>query len=70
MQHFEAAYDKCVKVFFGFAWLDSVTSVFSELGLPTFYTGLHNAKFSLSSAKSHRNIIVRLTYEICVVNRC
>jgi len=28
-------------------------------------------RFSLnSSAKSHTNIIVRLSYEICVVNRC
>jgi len=71
MKRFEAAYVKCVKVFFGFARLDSVTSMFCELGLPTFNTVLHNAKFSLkSSAKSHKNIIVRLNYEICVVNRC
>jgi len=31
MKRFEAAYVKCVKVFFGFARLDSVASMFSEL---------------------------------------
>jgi len=42
MKRFEAAYVKYVKVFFGFARLnDSVTSMFSELGLPTFNTVLH-----------------------------
>jgi len=41
MKRFEAAYVKCVTVFFGFARLDSVTSMFSELGLPTFNTVLH-----------------------------
>jgi len=71
MKRFEAAYVKCVKVFLGFARLDSVTSMFSELGLPTFNTVLHNAKLCLnSSAESHTNIVVRLSYEICVVNRC
>jgi len=72
MKRFEAAYIKCVKVFFGFARLDSVTCMFCELGLPTFNTVLHNAKFSLdSSVKSHTlYIIVRLRYKVCVVNRC
>ena len=32
----EAAYVKCVKMFFGFARRDSVTAMFVELGLPTF----------------------------------
>jgi len=71
MKRFEAAYVKCEKVFFGFARLDSVTSMFCELLLPTFNNVLHNAKFSFnSSAKSHTNIIVRLIYEIFVLNRC
>jgi len=71
MKRFKAAYVKCVKVLFWSAMLDSVTSMFCELGLPTFNTVLHNAKLSLNNfAKSHTNIIVRLTYEICVVNRC
>jgi len=71
MKRFEAAHVKCVKVFFRFARLDSVTSMFCELGLPTFNTVLHYAKFSLNRlAKFHTNIIVRLSYEICVVNRC
>jgi len=71
MKRFEAAYVKCVKVFLAFARLDSVTFMFCELGLPTSNAVLHNAKFGLnSSAESHTNIIVRLTYEICDVNRC
>jgi len=66
MKRFEAAYDKCVKVFFGFARLDSLTFMFCKLELPTFNAVLHkNAKFSLnSSAKSHKNIIVILSYEM------
>jgi len=69
MKRFEAAHVKCVKVFFGFARLDSDTSMFCELELPTFNIVLHNAKYSLnSSAKSHKNIIGRLSYEICVGN--
>jgi len=61
-----------MKVFFGFVRLGSVTFILSELGLPTFNAVLHNAKVNLnSSAKSHTNIIVRLTYyEIRAVNRC
>jgi len=71
MKRFEVAYGKCVKVYFGFARLDSVTSMFCELGLSTFNVVLYSAKFSLnSSAKSHTKIIVRLTHKICVVNRC
>ena len=71
MKRFQAAYVKCVKMFFGFARLDSVTAMFCELGLPTFNTVLRNAKSCLnSSAKCHTNVIVILVYEICVVNRC
>lgn len=69
MKRFEAAYVKCVKIFFGFARLDSVTAMFCELGLPTFSTIVHNAKFRLnSSAKLHDNVLVRVTHEICAGN--
>ena len=70
MKRFEADYVKCVKMFFGFVMLDSVSAMFCELVLPTLNTVLRNAKSCLySSAKSHANDIVRLAYEICVVNR-
>jgi len=39
MQRFEAAYVKCLKMFFGYARLDSATSMFFfYLGLPTIGT--------------------------------
>ena len=67
MKCFEAAYVKCVKMFFGFARLDSVTAMFCELGLPTCKTILHNAKFSIESrVKLHDNALVRQVYDICV----
>ena len=68
MKRFEAAYVKCVKMFFGFARLDSVTAMFCELGLPTFKTILHNAKFNIGScAKLHNNSLVRQVCDICLV---
>ena len=71
MKRFEAADVKCVKMFFGFARLDSITAMFCELGLPAFSTVLCNTKSCLnSSAISHTNDIVRLAHEICIVNRC
>ena len=70
MKRFEAAYIKCVKMFFGFARLDSVTLMFCELGLPTFNTVLYNAKFCLkSSVNCHTNVIVKMAHEICVILR-
>ena len=66
MKRFEAAYVKCVKMFFGFARLDSVTAMFYELGLPTFKTILHNAKVTISScARLHCNPLVRQVFDIC-----
>ena len=66
MNRFEAAY--CVKLFFGFARLNIVSAMFCELGLPTFKTIVHNAKFNISiCAKLHNNLLVRLVSDICLV---
>jgi len=38
----EAAYVKCIKMFFGYEQMFSVLQMFQDLGLPTFNTLLHN----------------------------
>ena len=69
MKRFEAAYVKCVKMFFGFARLDSVTAMFYELGLPTFKTILHNAKCNFGNCiELHVNALVRQVYDICLTD--
>jgi hypothetical protein len=66
MKRFEAAYVKCIKMFFNFARLDSVTAMFYELGLPTFKTLLHNAKFGIvNSIKLHANVLIQYVRDIC-----
>jgi hypothetical protein len=68
MKRFEAAYVKCVKMFFNYARLDSVTTMFYELGLPTFKTVLHNAKIGImNSIKLHANTLVQYTRDICTM---
>jgi hypothetical protein len=65
-QRFDAAYIKCVKMFFYYARRYSVTAMFCELGLPSFDTIVHNAKYRLNSCvKSHVNALVRHVFDIC-----
>ena len=45
----EAAYVKCIKMFFSYDRLFSVRQMFMELGLPTFSTLMHNAKLSFKN---------------------
>ena len=67
MKRLEAAYVKCVKMFFGYDRLYSVTNMFCELGLPVFGTILHNAKCNFSSCLSaHVNAVVRIVHTGCV----
>ena len=69
MKRFDAAYVICVKVFLGFARLDSVTAMFYELGLPTFKTILRNAKCHFKNCiELHVNVLVREVYDICLTN--
>ena len=53
MKKFEAAYVKCVKMFF-------------ELGLPTFNTIVHNAKTRFNNCiDCHSNMLVKLVKNLC-----
>ena len=63
---FEAAYVKCIKMFFGYSRYDSVTGMFAQLGLPTFSTIVHNEKYKLADcARHHANIVVKTVFDIC-----
>ena len=66
LKRFEAAYVKCIKMFFGYDRMYSVTAMFVELGLPVFSTILHNAKCNLvASISVHANSLVRLVHAVC-----
>ena len=66
IQKFQAAYNKCVKMFFGYERRDSMTGVFFELNLPTSTTVLHNAKHNFTqSVARHVNALVRYVYTVC-----
>ena len=65
----EAAYVKCVNMFFGFErsyTMHSVTAMFLQLKLPTFNTLLHNSKllFSNTCTKQHSSNLVSLVHLI------
>ena len=65
LNRIEAAYVKCVKMFFGFERLHSVTAMFMQLKLPTFNTLLHNSKLKFSNTcKQHSNNLVSLVHLI------
>lgn len=57
-----SAYNKCIKIFFGFARRDSLSNMLLLLGLPTFDTVLHNAIFAFSrqSMRCNNRIIKHL----------
>ena len=50
-----SAYNKCIKIFFGFRRRDSMTNVLFQLGLPSFDTIIHNASFSFLRQSSMCN---------------
>jgi len=65
MRHFEAAYVKCLKRFFGFERRYSVTKMLCDFGLPTFNTVIHNAQVRLaSSVDIHNNELVKHVFRI------
>ena len=45
-QKLKSAYNKCVKIFFGYSRSYSVTSMLQEIGLPTFSVLMHNYRLS------------------------
>ena len=72
MRRMKSAYVKCVKMFFGFARMDSVKNMFSELRLVTFKTLLSNAKLKFNdSCVDHQNKLLSLVHLICsALNQC
>lgn len=66
MYKLQAAYVKCVKIFFGYERRYSATEMFLSLGLPTLATVVHNAKFRFSTCVSqHVNPVVAYVHNIC-----
>lgn len=67
MKRLEAAYIKCIKMFFGYDRLYSVTTMFCELGLPVFGTILHNVKCNFKFCiNMHVNTLVSMVHTVCV----
>ena len=61
----EASYTKCVKMFFCYDRLHSVTQMFLDLGLPTFNTLMCNASLKFKNiCKIHTNVLVRSVHDI------
>lgn len=48
INRFKAAYHRCIKIFFGFARRDSISSILIELNLPSFDTVMCNHRHSLN----------------------
>jgi endonuclease/exonuclease/phosphatase family metal-dependent hydrolase len=66
MNKLESAYVKCIKMFFGFVRLHSVTDMFLQLRLPTFKTLLHNAKVKFDDrCTGHSNRLLSTVQLIC-----
>ena len=63
MNKFRSCYNKCVKLFFGYQRLDSVTAMLFELALPTFDTILINCKQRyINCCNSVKNSLVACVY--------
>jgi len=43
LRKLSSCYNKCVKLFFGFKLIDSLTGVLVETGMPSFNTLMHNS---------------------------
>ena len=67
-QKLQAAYIKCIKLFFNFDRRESVSAIFIKLGLPTMSTLAHNAKFRHSVViRCSDNVLVRYVHEVCAM---
>ena len=66
MRKFQAAYNKCVKLFFSYERRYSLTAVFMELKLPTVATVLYNAQHKfVRSITNHDNALVSYVLRVC-----
>jgi len=69
MRKFQAVYNKCVKMFFGYERRYSLTAVFMELKLPTLTTVLHNAQHNfVRSIMCHNKAVVRYVQRVCNID--
>jgi len=60
LKRLKAAYIKCVKNVLGYGRRDTDTTMFFELGLPTFDTILYNSKSRFTaSVLMHDNMLVK-----------
>ena len=67
MRKFQAAYNKCIKMFFfSYEQRYSLTAVFMKLKLPTVATVLYNAQHKfVRSITSHDNALVCHVRRVC-----
>lgn len=64
----EAAYIKCIKLFFKFHRRDNVATILIKLGIPTLSTLVHNAKFRhVTAVQSSANELVNYVHGICTM---
>lgn len=65
----EAAYVKCIKLFFKFDRRENVANILIMLGVPTLQTLVHNAKFRhVAAVHSGANVLVQYVHEICAMS--
>jgi len=61
LNRMKSCYHKCIKIFFGFARMDSMSQILIMLRLPSFDTVLHNAKSSFHK-QCHNTSICLIHY--------
>jgi len=67
MNKLKSAYNKCIKIFFGYRRDYSVTEMLYELNLPNFDTVLHNSATTFTSmCFACPNSII--THLLCVIS--
>ena len=66
IKRMQAAYVKCIKMFFGFEKRQNVSEMFLTLGLPTFDTLRYNAKRRfINRTAVHNNSVVTVVHNVC-----
>lgn len=55
IQKLSSCYNRCIKIFFNYSRMYSMTQCFVDLGLPTLNTMLHNSSMRFESSLAHSN---------------
>jgi len=70
LRKLSSCYNKCVKLFFGFKRIDSLSGVLVETGMPSFNTLMHNSHIIFSkcwnTCSLHNNIVSHLAAFNCI----